>query len=96
MYDPEQGQRSGGRADPHLEGRREAASSGWAGGVARPDEAASKDGLTLPSVPQSVAQIRRYAVGTCRSRGFDGDYDTLELLVSEVATNALIHGDGQV
>lgn len=64
--------------------------------MATHDDAAPEAGLTLPSVPQSVAEIRRYAVATCRSRGYDGDCDTLELLVSEVATNALIHGDGQV
>jgi anti-sigma regulatory factor (Ser/Thr protein kinase) len=57
----------------------------------QPDE-----GLTLPSVPQSVAAVRRYAVETCRAGGYRGDCDTLELLVSEVATNALIHGAGQV
>lgn len=54
------------------------------------------DGLTLPSVPQSVAVVRRYAVAASRAHGYDGDYDALALLVSEVATNALIHGRGQV
>ncbi len=33
---------------------------------------------------------------TCRTIGCRGDCDTLMLLVSEVATNALIHGAGQV
>lgn len=60
------------------------------------DETAGDDGLMLPSVPQSVAAVRRYAVETCRARGYQGDCDTLALLVSEVATNALIHGAGQV
>ena len=52
--------------------------------------------LTLPSVPQSVARVRRYAVDACRARGFEGDRDTLALLVSEVVTNALLHGTGEV
>ncbi len=60
------------------------------------DEREPDEGLTLPSVPQSVAAVRRYAVETCRARGYSGDCDTLALLVSEVATNALIHGAGQV
>jgi anti-sigma regulatory factor (Ser/Thr protein kinase) len=54
------------------------------------------EGLTLPSGPQSVAAARRYAVESCRTGGYRGDCDTLVLLVSEVATNALIHGAGQV
>jgi len=52
--------------------------------------------VTVPSVPQSVAAVRRYAVETCRAGGYLGDCDVLALLVSEVATNALIHGAGQV
>ena len=60
------------------------------------DEIAGDDGLVLPSVLQSVAAVRRYTVETCRARGYQGDCDTLALLVSEVATNALIHGPGQV
>lgn len=60
------------------------------------DETARDAGLTLPSVPQSVAAVRRYAVTTCRARGYQGDCDILALLISEVATNALIHGTGQV
>ena len=54
------------------------------------------EGLTLSPGPQSVAAARRYAVETCRTVGYRGDCDTLVLLVSEVATNALIHGEGQV
>lgn len=56
----------------------------------------SDDGPAVPSVPQSVATVRRYAVDACRARGFDGDCDTLALLVSEVTTNAVIHGSGLV
>jgi len=54
------------------------------------------EGLTLPSGPRSAAAARRYVVEICRAGGYRGDYDTLMLLVSEVATNALIHGAGQV
>lgn len=54
------------------------------------------EGLTLSPGPRSVAVARRYAVETCRAADYHGDYDTLVSLVSEVATNALIHGDGQV
>lgn len=60
------------------------------------DEQATGAGLALPSVPQSVAAARRYAVQVCLARGYTGDCDTLALLVSEVATNALIHGAGEV
>lgn len=52
--------------------------------------------LELPSVPASVARVRRYAAAACAARGFEGDYDTLALLVSEIATNALVHGSGRV
>jgi len=50
--------------------------------------------FVVPSVPQSVALIRRYALNACAGR--PGDCDTLALLVSEVATNALVHGTGEV
>lgn len=51
-------------------------------------------GLRLPSVPQSVAHIRRYAKNAASSHGFGGNYDTLDLLVSELATNAPCTGWG--
>jgi len=54
------------------------------------------EGLALPSGPQSVAAARRYALQICRAGAYRGDCDILVLLVSEVATNALIHGAGQV
>lgn len=52
--------------------------------------------MTVPSVPASVAQIRRFAVEACQEAGADGVSDTVALLVSEVATNALVHGSGEV
>ena len=74
--------------------RDRTASAGYGPDVT--DRQAPDEGLTLPSGPQSVAAARRYAVETCRAGGYRGDCDTLVLLVSEVATNALIHGAGQV
>lgn len=52
--------------------------------------------MTVPSLPRSVAQLRRFAVGACQEQGFGDTCDTVELLVSEVATNALLHGRGEV
>ena len=52
--------------------------------------------ITVPSVPSSVAAVRRYTVGVCRSAGLDDLTDVAALLVSEVATNALVHGSGDV
>lgn len=51
--------------------------------------------MTVPSVPRSVASLRRFAVQACLEAGTDF-CDTVALLVSEVATNALIHGSGEV
>lgn len=52
--------------------------------------------LTLPSVPRSVAEVRRFTVAICVDSGFGSICDTAALHVSEVATNALIHGSGDV
>ena len=52
--------------------------------------------MSVASVPRSVAQLRRFAVAACVEHGFGATCDTLELLVSEVATNALVHGRGDV
>ena len=56
----------------------------------------SDDRLVVPSVPASVARVRRFAVGACQAHGFGGHCDAVALLVSEVATNALVHGTGDV
>lgn len=50
----------------------------------------------VPSVPRSVAAVRRWAVDCARELGHDGASDVLALLVSEVATNAVVHGAGEV
>lgn len=61
---------------------------------ARATAPAPADVLTVPSVPRSVASVRRFARSACD--GLPGLADTVELLVSEVATNALVHGAGDV
>ena len=52
--------------------------------------------LLADTVPASVARIRRFAVETSRTAAPGVDADTVALLVSEVATNALVHGAGRV
>jgi anti-sigma regulatory factor (Ser/Thr protein kinase) len=52
--------------------------------------------MVAETVPASVARIRQFAVDACRSTAAEVDVDTVALLVSEVATNALVHGTGQV
>ena len=57
----------------------------------------SGDGfLAVPSVPASVAAIRRYAVDAATRHGYERTAEVVQLLVSEVATNALVHGAGEV
>jgi anti-sigma regulatory factor (Ser/Thr protein kinase) len=52
--------------------------------------------MVAETVPFSVARIRRFAVDACSRSASTVDCDTVALLVSEVATNALVHGTGQV
>jgi anti-sigma regulatory factor (Ser/Thr protein kinase) len=52
--------------------------------------------MSVPSLPRSVGDLRRFALSASRDQGFTGDVDVLALLVSEVATNALLHGRGEV
>lgn len=52
--------------------------------------------MEAETVPASVARIRRFAVEASRTAAAEVDVDTVALLVSEVATNALVHGTGQV
>ncbi len=54
------------------------------------------DRLTVPSLPASIASVRSFAVDACRTSGHGELCDTAALLVSEVATNALVHGSGEV
>ncbi|MFJ8808423.1 ATP-binding protein [Streptomyces sp. NPDC102490] len=54
--------------------------------------------VTLPSDPASVAAARTYVVGTLAEWGLPGDAElseTVRLIVSELATNAVQHTFGQ-
>ncbi|MEU7055903.1 ATP-binding protein [Streptomyces sp. NPDC046197] len=54
--------------------------------------------VTLPSDPASVAAARGYVVGTLAEWGLSSDTDaadTIRLIVSELATNAVQHTFGQ-
>ena len=52
--------------------------------------------MLAETVPASVARIRRFTADACRRSTPEVDSDTVALLVSEVATNALVHGEGRV
>jgi anti-sigma regulatory factor (Ser/Thr protein kinase) len=52
--------------------------------------------IAAETVPASVARLRRFAVDACATAAPDVDRHTVALLVSEVVTNALVHGSGQV
>ena len=52
--------------------------------------------MVAESVLTSVARLRRFAVAACREHSPAVDCETVALLVSEVSTNALVHGAGQV
>lgn len=49
----------------------------------------------MPSAPRSVAEMRHYAVRNCIEMGWGAHADTVALLVSEVAGNAVLHAYGQ-
>ncbi|MFF7853614.1 ATP-binding protein [Streptomyces sp. NPDC007904] len=54
--------------------------------------------VTLPSDPASVSAARAYVVGTLAEWGMPADADvsdTVRLIVSELATNAVLHTFGQ-
>ncbi|MEV6329862.1 ATP-binding protein [Streptomyces sp. NPDC051909] len=54
--------------------------------------------VTLPSDPASVSAARRYVAEVLASWGLDGATDTADavrLIVSELATNAVLHTFGQ-
>lgn len=57
---------------------------------------AAPEAIVVPSLPRSVQLVRRYAVRICAEQGLDDRSDVAALLVSEVTTNALIHGRGEV
>ncbi|GKQ41128.1 SpoIIE family protein phosphatase [Streptomyces sp. A012304] len=51
---------------------------------------------TLPREPRSVGRAREYARGQLLSWGLEPLVDTTELLVSELVTNALRYGEGEI
>ena len=51
-------------------------------------------GLLVPRAPKSIALVRRYAVDACIRFGWHDSADTVALLSSEVATNAVLHAHG--
>jgi anti-sigma regulatory factor (Ser/Thr protein kinase) len=51
-------------------------------------------GLSVPSAPRSIALVRRYAVDACNAYGWGDSADTVALLVSEIATNAVLYAYG--
>lgn len=59
------------------------------------DGAAADDSeLVVPSEPRSVALMRKHAVRSCTALGWAAHADTVALLVSEVAGNAVLHAYG--
>ncbi len=60
----------------------------------RPDRA--RFDLALPSVPASISGVRRMVSAACAAHGLAHLADTAALLATELATNALLHGLGQV
>ena len=59
-----------------------------------PPAAAGAADLDVPSTPGSVAVVRRFCVQACCDLGWADSAETVELLVSELATNAVVHGRG--
>ncbi|MFJ5529881.1 SpoIIE family protein phosphatase [Streptomyces sp. NPDC093261] len=51
---------------------------------------------TLPREPRSVGRAREYARGRLLAWGLEPLVDTTELLVSELVTNALRYGEGEI
>ena len=52
--------------------------------------------MVAETVPTSVARIRRFVSDAAQAVAPAVESDVVALLVSEVATNALVHGDGEV
>lgn len=50
--------------------------------------------LDVACIPRNVALVRRYCVDKCSELGWAESADAVELLVSELATNAVVHAGG--
>ncbi|MFC3572220.1 SpoIIE family protein phosphatase [Streptomyces yaanensis] len=55
-----------------------------------------RESWTVWRVPEAVRHARRFTRRTMRAWGVTEDLDTVQLVVSELVTNALVHTDGQV
>lgn len=53
----------------------------------------NKEALSLDASPSAVAHARRWVVRVCRELGRDDLVDCCELGVSELVTNAMLHGE---
>lgn len=67
--------------------------------MSNPDRPKDRDtayaaGLVVPSEPRSVALVRQYAIDACVAYGWTDSANTVALLVSEMATNAILHAYG--
>jgi anti-sigma regulatory factor (Ser/Thr protein kinase) len=58
------------------------------------DRSEASTELVVSSAASSIASVRRYAVDRCARLGWSRSADTVALLVSEVATNAVLHAYG--
>jgi len=56
----------------------------------------NKEALPLDSAPSAVADARRWVLGLCRELGRDDLLDCAELGVSELVTNAILHGQAPI
>lgn len=61
------------------------------GGARRQDDVLD---LEVASTPQSISRMRLFCVQACRTLGWADSADTVELLVSELATNSVVHALG--
>ena len=77
-------ERAGGQTRVVSDPRRE-------GDVARADE----HEVSVASHPRSIMRVRRHVVDACARARWSDSADTAALLVSEVATNALLHAYGR-
>lgn len=51
-------------------------------------------GIVVTRAARSIALVRRYVADACVTLGWGDSVDIVTLLVSEVATNAVLHGSG--
>lgn len=56
----------------------------------------NRPALPLETTPSAVAEARRWVVGVCSELGRDDLIDCAELGVSELVTNAILHGESPI